>query len=65
MARRCNGKRYLGNSHKMEVHDLDNEKTTCEIDTIKKEHVVCFATLQEAKNKGYDNCAKCIGGSKR
>ena len=27
MTRRCNGQRYLGNSRKKEVHDLDNEQT--------------------------------------
>ena len=38
MARRwtgnMNGEQYLGNTNKMEVHDLDNEKTNCQIDEI-------------------------------
>ena len=40
MARRFNGnmkdERYLANtsSSKLEVHDLDNEKTNCQIDSI-------------------------------
>lgn len=65
MARRCNGKQYLGNSNKMEVHDLDNEQTNCQIDEIKKDHIVCFSTLRAAKDAGYDNCKWCLGDSKR
>jgi hypothetical protein len=53
------GKRYCGNDSKMEVHDLDNEDKNppgCQIDEI---------TLEQAHKEGYDNCAKCIGGSRR
>mgnify|MGYP001246854635 CR=1 FL=1 len=47
----------------MQVHDLDNEQTTCQIDEIKLEHQVYFTpdTLAEAKRQGYDPCAYCIG----
>jgi len=56
-------KRYLGNKNKMEVHDLDNEQTNCQINEIKQK--VEFSTLQEAKDAGYDPCAHCLPGSKR
>jgi hypothetical protein len=61
-----NGKRYIGNKNTMEVHDLDNEKTECEIDKIKTEHVVTFTpdSLVTAHLQGFDNCAHCIGGSR-
>jgi hypothetical protein len=50
----------------MEVHDLDNEKTSCQIDEIiKAGHEKPYTTLSAAHNAGYDNCAYCIGGSKR
>ena len=65
MARRCKVERYLGNSNTKEVHDQNNEKSQCKFDEIKKEHVVCFATLQAAVNAGYDRCHWCLGGSKR
>lgn len=63
-------KRYLGNNNpsKMEVHDLHNEQTNCQIDEIlKANHAVVFDpdTLEQAHSEGYDNCAYCIGGSKR
>ncbi len=60
-----NGKRFIGNNNTNEVHDLDNEKTSCKIDQIKDEHVVTFSpdTHSEAKKKGFDNCAYCIGNS--
>lgn len=72
MARRyrghMNGERYLANASpsKLEVHDLDNEKTVCQIDEIiKAGHDRPFNSLEEAKRKGFDNCAHCLGGSTR
>lgn len=72
MARRytgnMNGERYLANSSrsKMEVHDLDNEKTSCQIDEIIREgHDRPYNSLDQARRDGYDNCAYCIGGSTR
>lgn len=62
------GRHYLGNKHKMEVHDLYNEKTPCQIDEIiKANHAMGFSpdTLNEAHNCGYDNCAHCLGNSTR
>ena len=63
-------KRYLGNSDlsHLEVHDLYNEKTQCQIDEIiQAGHAVVFTpdTLQQAHSEGYDNCAYCLGGSTR
>lgn len=63
-----NGERYLGNSSpsKMEVHDLDNEKSQCQIDEIiRAGHDRPFQTLSAAHAEGYDNCAWCLGNSSR
>jgi hypothetical protein len=50
----------------MEVHDLDNEKTLCQIDEIiRAGHAVPCNSLDDAHRAGYDNCAYCIGGSTR
>lgn len=70
MARRhgspLNGARYCGNTNKMEVHDLNNEKVNCQIDDIiAAGHAVPFNTLSEAKSAGYNNCYYCISGSMR
>lgn len=73
MARRysgnMNGERYLGNTDKKEVHDLDNEDTAangCQIDEIiSAGHDCPFNSLTPAHVEGYDNCAKCLGGSYR
>jgi hypothetical protein len=70
MARRysgnMNGERYLANTNKMEVHDLDNEKTNCQIDEIiRADHDRPYNSQSAANSAGYDNCAYCIGGSTR
>ena len=72
MARRrtgnMNGERYLANTSKskLEVHDLDNEQTKCQIDEIiKAGHDKPYNSLSSAQADGYDNCAHCIGGSTR
>jgi hypothetical protein len=72
MARRftgnMSGERYLANASasKLEVHDLDNEKSQCQIDEISKAgHDRPFNSLSTAQAQGYDNCAYCIGGSQR
>ena len=64
------GRRYVGNTKKDVVHDLDNEMTgpnECQINgIICNGHAVIFNpdTLSQAHNEGYDNCAYCIGGSR-
>jgi len=73
MARRytgnMNGERYLGNTNKLEVHDLDKEDNSlngCQIDEIMNAgHDIPFNSLQSAHSQGYDNCGKCIGQSTR
>jgi hypothetical protein len=73
MSRRWTGKmrgeQFLGNKQKMEVHDLDKENSNangCQIDEIiRAGHEVPFTTLGAAHSQGYDNCAKCLGTSKR
>lgn len=63
-----NGERYLANTSpsKKEVHDLDNEKTNCQIDEIiDAGHDKPYTLLSTAQAAGYDNCAHCIGGSTR
>lgn len=65
------GERFVGNTNKREVHDLDNEQTganECQIDEIiSAGHAVTFSpdSLAQAHSEGYDNCAYCIGGSRR
>jgi len=63
-------KRFLGNRNPghMEVHDLKNEQPQCQIDEIiRAGHAVVFTpdALSQAHSEGYDNCAYCIGGSRR
>ena len=72
MARRqghpLNGARYCANTSpsKKEVHDLDNEKTQCQIDEIiAAGHAKPYDSLDAAHGDGYDNCHWCIGGSTR
>jgi len=65
------GKRFLGNMNKKEVHDQTKEDRSgngCQIDEVLLAgHGVGFQpdTLEQARSEGYDNCAKCIGGSQR
>lgn len=72
MARRhtgnMNGERYLANKSpsKKEGHDLDNEKTQCQIDEIiKAKNDKPYNSLSDARRDGYDNCAYCLGSSVR
>lgn len=65
-----NGQQFLANTSpsKMEVHDLDNEKTganECQInEIIKAGNDKPYATQKAANDAGYGNCAYCIGDSK-
>ena len=63
-----NGERYLANTSpsKKEVHDLDNEKTNCQIDEIiRAGNDKPYNSLADARRDGYDNCAYCLGNSTR
>jgi hypothetical protein len=53
--------RFLGNSNKHEVHDLQNAKKQCAIDRIAAKHRVYFNSPQDAVKAGYDYCAYCFG----
>ena len=57
----------MGNKKSMEVHMLLDPQATCQIDRIKSENKKYFQpdTLAQAHLEGYDNCAHCIGNSKR
>lgn len=61
-----NGNRYIGNTNTNEVHDLDKEESSCQINRIKDSHVKTFVpdTHSQAKSEGFDNCAHCIGNSR-
>jgi hypothetical protein len=62
------GERYLANTSpsKREVHDLDWETGTCQIDEIiRAGHDCPYSSLEAAQRDGYDNCAFCLRGSKR
>jgi hypothetical protein len=72
MARRytgnMNGERYLANASpsKREVHDLDRETTQCQInEIIAAGNDRPFNSLEAAHAQGYDNCAYCLGSSRR
>ena len=61
-----NGERYLGNTNEMEVHDLDNENSNCQIDEIiRAGNDKPFNSLEIARSNGYDNCHWCLGNSTR
>jgi len=62
------GARFCGNDSpsKMEVHDLDNETSQCQINEIVAAgHAQPFDTLDAAHSAGYDNCHYCLGSSTR
>ena len=64
-------RRFVTNNNKHEVHDLtkeDRRPSGCQVDEfLGAGHGVYFIpdTLSQAHSEGYDNCAKCIGGSRR
>lgn len=63
MARRSNGKRFLGNESAMEIHDLDNERSECEIDAIIAAGADVYFdpdSLAQAHSEGYVNGCDCI-----
>jgi hypothetical protein len=63
-----NGERYLANTNtsSKEVHDLDRETPQCQIDAIiRAGNERPYTTLSAAHAAGFDNCAYCLGGSKR
>lgn len=53
--------RYLGNSQTEELHDVDNEKKSCQLEEIRVDRRHYFNSVDEALNLGYDYCAFCFG----
>lgn len=49
---------YLGNTRTMEIHDLRNRNTNCQIGEIKKKQD--FDSLESAFDSGFDPCHYCI-----
>lgn len=59
-------KRFLGNTNTLEVHDTQNEHTSCQLSEIELEHRAWYDSLDEAKRgRPFDNCAWCLSGSTR
>ncbi len=56
--------RYLGNASTLELHDLKNEKTSCQIDEMRADRCVRFKSIKEAESLGYDFCAYCFSKAK-
>lgn len=52
--------RYLGNSKSEELHDLENENPSCQIDEIRYDRRVNFSSVAQALELGYDYCAYCF-----
>lgn len=56
------GEKFMGNKNTFEVHDLDNEKSLCNINLILNgRYDVPFNSLYEANKQHYTNCICCIG----
>ena len=53
--------RLLGNSGSRELHDLDNEKSGCQIAEIRPDQRFYFQSEAQADKLGYDFCAYCFG----
>jgi hypothetical protein len=55
---------YLGNSNTLEIHDLDNTQTNCQIDEILPEHRIPLETISDVleyiENRGYNGCRWCL-----
>lgn len=65
---RMNGERYLANANtsSREVHDLDDERTNCQIDEIiAAGNERPYDSVSAAVADGYDRCHWCLGGSNR
>jgi hypothetical protein len=57
------GRNFLGNTNTMEVHHVRNEQRNCQINEILQAgHEVGFDpdAHDEARRKGFDNCAYCL-----
>lgn len=57
--------RYVGNKRSMEVHDRFNEHPFCHLQKIPESQEVSFASLEEARARGFDICAFCAPSPSR
>jgi hypothetical protein len=53
--------RYLGNSHTLELHDLNNITGSCQVDEIRSDRKIYFGSIEQALALGYDYCGFCFG----
>ena len=53
--------RYLGNSNSQELHDLESETGACQLNEIRFDRRIYFASVEQATSLGYDPCAYCFG----
>lgn len=64
MVRRLNapyfGKRFVGSSETMILHDMDNESNRCKIDSIQRKHIQMFEWLSIPLDMGYRGCEFCM-----
>ena len=57
-----NNSRYCVDVKKREIHDLDNEKLLCQIDSVIKEgNVRPYLDIISAHMEGFVDCRCCIG----
>lgn len=52
---------YLGNSNSQEFHDLGNLTAACQVDEIRFDRRIYFASPEQATALGYEFCAFCFG----
>lgn len=52
---------FLGNSSTREVHDLSREQPACNIARMRPDHRLYFQSISQARELGYDFCARCFG----
>ena len=52
--------RYLGNAKTTEFHDLDNLTDNCQVEKIRWDRRVFFASPEHATGLAYDHCAYCF-----
>lgn len=57
--------RFVGNQSTKEVHDTHRPKTQCQLGELVRKKYFAPDTLAQANAEGYDNCARCLGGSQR
>lgn len=53
--------RYLANVRSEEVHDLENTVAACQVEKIRFDHGAYLASIDQAREMGYDFCAYCFG----